>query len=194
MTPEQIVKDDLPRAVKTAKEQKPSPSTLDKYEIKLNAPVLLATRSDFDDIRDAHLPCYALVCSSVLVSRDDAPSLDIPLALLTFCRSTLMSFTNICHRVFHRFVALSTRSTSSPVPSFQTAPCTVQTRMRQKRFSARCRRCLIKVTFVSLLALAQFLCYLFQRKMVHGVCVSIVVLLITSPFVIDTLYHALMIC
>jgi hypothetical protein len=78
MTPEQIVKDDLARAVKTAKEQEPSPSTSDKSEIKLNSPGLLATRDNFDDIRDAHLPFYALVCSSVLVSLADAPSLDIP--------------------------------------------------------------------------------------------------------------------
>jgi hypothetical protein len=77
MTLVQIVKDDLARAVKTAKEHESSPSTSDKSEIKLNAPVLLATRADFDDIRDAHLPCYALACSSVLVSLDDAPSLDI---------------------------------------------------------------------------------------------------------------------
>jgi hypothetical protein len=81
MTPEQIVKDDLARAAKTAKEQEPLPSTSDKSEIKLNAPVLLATRADFDDIRDAHLPCYALVFSRVLVSLDDAPSLDIPPAV-----------------------------------------------------------------------------------------------------------------
>jgi hypothetical protein len=47
----------------------------------LNAHVLLATRVDFDDIRDAHLSCYALVCSSVLVSLDDPPSLDIPSAV-----------------------------------------------------------------------------------------------------------------
>jgi hypothetical protein len=53
MTPEQIVKDDLAKAVKTAKEQEPSPSTSDKSEIKLHASVLLATRVD---IRDAHLP------------------------------------------------------------------------------------------------------------------------------------------
>jgi hypothetical protein len=50
MTPEQIVKDDLARAVKIAKEQELSPSTSDKSEIKLNAPVLLAPRADFDDI------------------------------------------------------------------------------------------------------------------------------------------------
>jgi hypothetical protein len=105
-----------------------------------------------------------------------------------------MSFPKTCHRAFHPFVALSTRSTSFPVPSFQIAPRTVQTRMIQKRFSARCRRCLIRVTFVSLLALDRFLCYLFLRIMIHGVCVSTVVLLITSPFVIDTLYHTLMIC
>ena len=77
MTPEQIVKDDLARAAKHAKQLEPSPSTSNS-EIKLNAPVLLATCADFDDLRDAHLPCYALVCSSVLVSLDDAPSLDIP--------------------------------------------------------------------------------------------------------------------
>ena len=47
----------------------------------MNAPVLLATRADFDDLRDAHFPCNALVCSSVLVSLDDAPSLDIPLVV-----------------------------------------------------------------------------------------------------------------
>jgi hypothetical protein len=105
-----------------------------------------------------------------------------------------MSIPKTCHRVFHRFVALSTRSTSFQAPSFQTTPCTVQTQMRQKRFSARCRRCLIRVTFVSLLALARFLCYLFLRKMVHGVCVSTVELLITSSFIINTLYHTLMIC
>jgi hypothetical protein len=81
MTPEQIVKDDLARAVKTAKEQEPSSSTSDTSEIKLNALVLLATRADFDDIQDAYLPCYALVCSRVLVSLDDAPPLDIPSAV-----------------------------------------------------------------------------------------------------------------
>ena len=65
MTPEQILKDDIARAAKTAKQLEPSPSI--HSEIKLNAPVLLATRADFDDTRDAHFPCYALVCSSVLV-------------------------------------------------------------------------------------------------------------------------------
>ena len=76
MTPEQIVKDDLARAAITAKQLDPSPSV--PSEIKLKAPVLLATRADFDDLHGAHLPCYALVCSSVLISLDDAPSLAIP--------------------------------------------------------------------------------------------------------------------
>ena len=76
MTPEQIVKDDLARAAITAKQLDPSPSV--PSEIKLKAPVLLATRADFDDLHGAHLPRYALVCSSVLISLDDAPSLAIP--------------------------------------------------------------------------------------------------------------------
>ena len=170
MTPAQIVKDDLARAARSIKQLEPSPST-STPEIKLNAPVLLATRADFDDLRDAHLPCHALVCSSMLVSLDDAPSLDTPLRLLTFCRSTLMSFPKTCHRVFHRSVALSIRSISSPAHSFPTAPRTVRIRMRRRRSNARCRRCLTRGTSVSLLAPAQFLCHLFQRKMDHGVCV-----------------------
>jgi hypothetical protein len=47
----------------------------------LHAPILLATRADFDDLRDTHLPLYTLVCSSMLVSLDDAPPLDIPPAV-----------------------------------------------------------------------------------------------------------------
>jgi hypothetical protein len=76
MTPEQIVKDDVARAAKSARRIDPSPSV--NSEIKLNTPVLLATRADFDELRDAHLPCYALVCSSLFISLDGAPSLDIP--------------------------------------------------------------------------------------------------------------------
>jgi hypothetical protein len=79
MTPKQIVKDDLARAATTAKQLDPSPSV--PSEIKLNAPVLLATHADFDDLHGAHFPCYALVCSSVLISLDDAPSLAIPPAV-----------------------------------------------------------------------------------------------------------------
>ena len=78
MTPDQIIKDDLARATKAAKQLAPTPATPVNSEIKLNALVLLATRADFDALRDANLPCYALVCSSMLVSLDDAPSLDIP--------------------------------------------------------------------------------------------------------------------
>jgi hypothetical protein len=47
-------------------------------EIKSDNPVLLATRANFDDLCDAQLPCYALACSSVLISLESAPSLDIP--------------------------------------------------------------------------------------------------------------------
>jgi hypothetical protein len=47
-------------------------------EIKLDNPILLATRADFDDLCDAQLPCYALACSSVLISLHSALSFDIP--------------------------------------------------------------------------------------------------------------------
>jgi hypothetical protein len=53
-----------------------------KSEIKLHSPVLLATRADFDYFHEAHMPCYALVCSRMLVSLDDAPSLDISPAVV----------------------------------------------------------------------------------------------------------------
>jgi hypothetical protein len=93
-----------------------------------------------------------------------------PLLLLTFCRSMLMFFLRTYHRVFLRSVALSIKLISSPALLLQTVPRTVQIQMRRRRSSARCRRCLIKVKFVSLLALARFLFYSFQRKMGHGVC------------------------
>jgi hypothetical protein len=72
MSPEQIVKADIARS----KQQQQQPHIQNK--IKLKAPVLLATKSDFDDVHDDNLPCYALVCSHMLFSLDDAPSLDIP--------------------------------------------------------------------------------------------------------------------
>jgi hypothetical protein len=171
MTPEQIVKDDLARAVKTAKEQEPSPSTSDKSEIKLNAPVLLATRADFDDIRDAHLPCYALVCSSMFVSLDDAPSLDIPPAVANLLQEYADVFPKDLQPGLPPLRGIEHQNDLIPSAQLPNRARIVQTRMRQKRFSTKCRHCLIRVTFMSLLALARSLCYLFLRKMVHGICV-----------------------
>ena len=82
MTPDQILKDDLTRAAKTAQQVKSTSAAPIKSEIKLHSPVLLATRADFDDLHEAHMPCYALVCSRMLVPLDDAPSLDIPPAVV----------------------------------------------------------------------------------------------------------------
>jgi hypothetical protein len=159
MTPDQILKDDLSRAAKTAQQVKSPSAAPVTSEIKLNAPVLLATHADFDDLHEAHMPCYALVCTHMLVPLDDAPSLDIPLLWLTFCRSMLMSFPRTYRRFFHRSVASSIKSISSPALLFPTMPRTVQIQMRQRRSSTRSRRCLINGTFVSLLAHARFLFY-----------------------------------
>jgi hypothetical protein len=54
MTPELIVKSDIARA-KQQHQQPPIPN-----EIKLKDPILLATKSDFDDVCADNLPCYAL--------------------------------------------------------------------------------------------------------------------------------------
>ncbi|WVZ97827.1 hypothetical protein U9M48_043337, partial [Paspalum notatum var. saurae] len=86
MTPDQILKDDLARATQNAKQLAPSPSTPVNAEIKLHAPVLLATRADFADLCDTHLPRYALVCSNMLVSLDDPLPLDIPPAVSNLLR------------------------------------------------------------------------------------------------------------
>ncbi|WVZ52124.1 hypothetical protein U9M48_003214 [Paspalum notatum var. saurae] len=86
MTPDQILKDDLARATQNAKQLAPSPSTPVNAEIKLHAPVLLATRADFADLCDTHLPCYALVCSNMLISLDDPLPLDIPPAVSNLLR------------------------------------------------------------------------------------------------------------
>jgi hypothetical protein len=71
MTLEQIIKSDIARA---NQQQQQSPIT---HEIKLKAHVLLDTKSDFDDVHADNLHCYALVCSHMVFSLDDAPSLEI---------------------------------------------------------------------------------------------------------------------
>jgi hypothetical protein len=75
MTPEQIVKDDLARAAKNAKQLASSPSATS--EIKLHNPILLASRADFAELCHDQLPYYALVCSSVLVSLASELPVDI---------------------------------------------------------------------------------------------------------------------
>jgi hypothetical protein len=84
MTLDQILKDDLRRAAITTQQVKSPSDAPIKSEIKLNAPILLATRADFDDLHETHMPCYALVCLRMLVPLDDAPSLDIPPAVVNF--------------------------------------------------------------------------------------------------------------
>ncbi|WVZ84536.1 hypothetical protein U9M48_031562, partial [Paspalum notatum var. saurae] len=137
MTPEQIVKDDIARAARHAKQLEPSPLP-SKSEIELNAPVLLATRADFDDLYDAPLPCYALVCSRMLVTLDDAPSLDIPPAVANLLQEYTDVFPKDLPPGLPPLRGIEHRSISSPAPGFPTAPHTVQIRMRRRRSNAKC--------------------------------------------------------
>jgi hypothetical protein len=170
MTPDQILKDDLTRAAKIAQVKSTSTAPI-KSEIKLHSPILLATRADLMISMKLICPVMHLYAHTCLFHLMMHGLWIYPLLLLTFCRSMLMFFLWTYHRVFLRSVALSIRSISSPALLFRTAPRTVEIQMRRRRSSARCRRYLIKVKFVSLLALARFLFYSFQRKMGHDVCV-----------------------
>jgi hypothetical protein len=194
MTPEQIVKDDLARAITIAKAQEPSPSTSDKSEIKLNAPVLLATRADFHDIRDAPLPCYALVCSSVLVSLDDAPSLDIPPAVANLLQEYADVFPKDLppglpplRGIEHQIDLIPGAQLPNRAP-YRTNPD--ETKEIQRQVQALLDKGYIRE---SLSPCSVPVLLVPKKDGSWCMCVDCL-LLITSPFVIDTLYHALMIC
>jgi len=149
------LKDDLTRAAKTAQQVKSTSAAPIKSETKLHSPVLLATRADFDDLHEAHMPCYALVCSRMLVPLDDAPSLDIPPDVVNLLQEYADVFPTDLPPGLPPLRGIEHQIDLIPALLFRTAPRTIQIQMRRRRSSARCRRCLIKVTFVSLLALAR---------------------------------------
>jgi hypothetical protein len=192
MTPEQIVKDDVSRAAKRARTIDPSPSV--NSEIKLNTHVLIATRADFDELCDAHLPCYALVCSSLFVSLDGAPSLDIPPVVANLLQEYADVFPDDLPPGLPPLRGIEHQIDLIPGAQLPNRAPYRTNQRKQRKSSVRSKHYLIRVTFVSLSALVQFLCYLFPRRMDPGVCVSIVELLITSLFVIVILFHVLMIC
>jgi hypothetical protein len=66
-----------------------------------------------------------------------------PLLLLSFCRTMPMCFRRSYHQVFLPFAVLNTRSTSSQVLSFPTAPRTVPIPMKQRKFRTKSKRYLI---------------------------------------------------
>jgi hypothetical protein len=101
----------------------------------------------------------------MLVPLDDAPSLDIPPAVVNLLQEYVDVFPTDLRPSLPPLRGIEHRSISSPELLFRTAPRTVQIQMRRRRSSDRCRRCLIKDTFMSLLALTRFLFYSFQRKM-----------------------------
>jgi hypothetical protein len=106
MTPTEIVQFETEK--KNNAKQKGVFNSENQQPIKLNNPVLLATKSDLDELSASTGPCYALVCKHALYSIEVAPLL-CHLLLLTFCRSIWMSFRQSYPPDYHLREALSTR-------------------------------------------------------------------------------------
>ena len=68
LTPAEIEQAEKDRAESAKNEPK------DQQAIKLNAPVMLAIKSDLAEIHDDEAYCYALVCKDALFSIDDIAS------------------------------------------------------------------------------------------------------------------------
>jgi hypothetical protein len=124
MTPDQILKDDLTRATKTAQQVKstsaaPIKSSCTLLFYLLHMLILMISMQLICPVM--HL--YARACLFRLMMHR---VWIYPMLLLTFCRSMLMFSLRTYHQVFLRSVALSIRSISSPALLFRTAPRTVQ--------------------------------------------------------------------
>jgi hypothetical protein len=76
--------------------------------IKLNNPILFATKSDLDELSASTGPCYALVCKHALYSIEVA-SIALPPAVANLCRSIWMSFHQSYPPDYHLCEALRIR-------------------------------------------------------------------------------------
>jgi hypothetical protein len=168
MSPEAILKDELTRASKM-KNQEPAKSEnqivaneLEKHkkrsaksvhdnrnEIKLKGACFIATKSDLDEIDATTVVCYALICKQTFFSLQD-----IPISLPPVVTNLLQKYSNVfqrrCHRGYHQFMGLSTRLTLFPRHPCPIVHHTRPTLRKLKKFSAKCKNCLTKVTCVSL--------------------------------------------
>jgi hypothetical protein len=168
MSPEAILKDELTRDSKM-KNQEPAKSEnqivaneLEKHkkrsaksvhdnrnEIKLKGACFIATKSDLDEIDATTVVCYALICKQTFFSLQD-----IPISLPPVVTNLLQKYSNVfqrrCHRGYHQFMGLSTRLTLFPRHPCPIVHHTRPTLRKLKKFSAKCKNCLTKVTCVSL--------------------------------------------
>src|SRR5207237_9380974 len=87
MTPTEIVQFECEK--KTNAKQKGVFDSEKQQAIKLHPPVLLATKSDFDELHDSNGMCYALVCKHAFYSIKDQsialPSADANLLEVDMC-------------------------------------------------------------------------------------------------------------
>jgi hypothetical protein len=106
LTLAEIVQADKDRAASTHKE--PTNETKIQQQIKLKAPIMLATKSDLLETHATDACCYALVCKDAFFSIDDIAS-TLPAFVTNFCSSSEMFFSLSYLQDFLPFVGLSTR-------------------------------------------------------------------------------------
>jgi hypothetical protein len=106
MTPTEIVQ--FENEKKNNAKQKGVFNSENQQPIKLNNPILFATKSNLDELFASTGPCYALVCKHALYSIE-VTSIALPPTLLTFYRSIWMSFRRSYPPDYLLCEALSTR-------------------------------------------------------------------------------------
>jgi hypothetical protein len=106
LTLTEIVQDDKDRAASTHKE--PTNETEIQQQIKLKAPVILATKSDLLETHATDACCYALVCKDAFFSIDDIAS-TLPASVTNLLQQFRYIFPLSYLQDFLPFVGLSTR-------------------------------------------------------------------------------------
>jgi hypothetical protein len=191
MTPTEIVQFETEK--KNNAKQKGIFNSENQQPIKLNNPILLATKSDLDELSASTRPCYALVCKHALYSIE-VVSIALPPAVANLLQEYMDVFPSELppglppmRGIEHKIDLISGASLPNRAP---TGP----TLTRLRKFSGKSRPFWTAGTFVRALVLVLFLFFWFLRKMALDVCVLIVVPSITLPFDIAILFLVWMTC
>jgi hypothetical protein len=100
MSPEAIVKDDVPKASKLKSQEQGNKNTKyalnKKNEITLKGSCFLATRSEVNELIASTSDCYALVCKDALISLHDMQH-----SLPPIVSNILQEYSDVFHVKFH---------------------------------------------------------------------------------------------